>query len=68
LSFIGLPFTEDKLIGYSYAFEQLTRVRDQGKQLVTPTTELKDVIDSIKPQNHHSQGKPVGNICIHLHK
>ncbi|KIW18920.1 hypothetical protein PV08_03209 [Exophiala spinifera] len=43
LSFIGLPFTETKLIGYAYAFEQLTKVRDQVDPIVMPKTELRDV-------------------------
>ncbi|EXJ94079.1 hypothetical protein A1O1_02472 [Capronia coronata CBS 617.96] len=74
LSFIGLPFTEHKLIAYSYAFEQLTRVRDRGKQYITPTTELDDVLDSSSTNNTEWQDLPTqekqipgSNIRIHLH-
>lgn len=44
LSFIGLPFTESKLIGYAYAFEQFTKVRDQVDPIVMAKTELQDVL------------------------
>lgn len=63
---MGLPYTEDKLIGYAYAFEQLTRVRDQGKQVITPTTELEDVLDCSSCEASMRNTKSVGGVCLHL--
>ncbi|KAI1766940.1 amidase signature enzyme [Hypoxylon sp. FL1150] len=44
LSFMGAKFTEAKLIGLAYAFEQKTRIRNQGKTYISPKTELTDVV------------------------
>ncbi|KAI2628747.1 amidase [Hypoxylon sp. NC1633] len=44
ISFMGAKFTEAKLIGLAYAFEQRTKVRDQRQPYILPTTELVDVI------------------------
>ncbi|XXG95447.1 riboflavin kinase [Hypoxylon texense] len=44
LSFMGAKFTEAKLIGLAYAFEQKTHIRDEGKMYISPKTELIDVI------------------------
>ncbi|KAH9998077.1 glutamyl-tRNA amidotransferase subunit A [Xylariaceae sp. FL0662B] len=43
LSFLGAKFTEEKLIGFAYAFEQKTNIRDKVKPYVVPDTELADV-------------------------
>lgn len=40
---MGRKFSEASLIGLAYAFEQRTRVRDHGKPIITPITEIKDV-------------------------
>ena len=40
LSFLGRKWSEEALIGYAYAFEQMTHVREKGKPLILPTTEL----------------------------
>lgn len=46
IAFIGTAYSEYKLIGLAYAFEQATRARLQTKayQSATPVTQLKDVI------------------------
>ncbi|KAF2786837.1 amidase [Melanomma pulvis-pyrius CBS 109.77] len=46
ISFMGARFSEAKLIGLAYAYEQRTRVRDRGKLIIEPTTELRDVLAS----------------------
>ena len=43
---MGARFSEAKLIGLAYAYEQRTRVRDFGKLIIEPTTELRDVLAS----------------------
>ncbi|KAL1608053.1 hypothetical protein SLS60_002992 [Paraconiothyrium brasiliense] len=40
LCFIGRAYSEQKLIGLAYAFEQLTRISTQKKPVVLPKTEL----------------------------
>lgn len=44
LSFIGQAWSEADLIGYAYAFEQRTMVRDQVQPYLVPKTELANVI------------------------
>lgn len=44
ISFAGAKWSEEALIGYAYAFEQRTRVRERVKPYIRPTTELADVI------------------------
>lgn len=44
VSFMGAKFSEAKLIGLAYAFEQRTRVRDRGKQIIEPMTEIIDIL------------------------
>ncbi|ORX92929.1 amidase signature domain-containing protein [Clohesyomyces aquaticus] len=44
ISFAGAHWSEADLIGFAYAFEQRTLVRDQIKPYIQPTTELADVI------------------------
>ncbi|KAI1387512.1 amidase [Hypoxylon trugodes] len=44
LSFMGAKFTEAKLIGFAYAFEQRTNIRDQQQPYIVPSTELIDVV------------------------
>ena len=45
ISFIGAKWSEEKLIGYAYAFEQKTMVRQKGPQpYFMPITQLGDVI------------------------
>ncbi|KAK3945472.1 putative glutamyl-tRNA amidotransferase subunit A [Diplogelasinospora grovesii] len=44
MSFMGAHFSEEKLVGMAYAFEQRTKVRDAIKPYIQPTTELKDVV------------------------
>lgn len=44
ISFLGEHFSEERLIGIAYAFEQRTRVRGTVRPYVQPTTELADVV------------------------
>ena len=45
LGFMGAKWSEEKLIGYAYAFEQKTQVRQKGPQpYIVPKTQLADVI------------------------
>jgi amidase len=44
LSFLGARFTEEKLIGFGYAYEQRTMVRNMVQPYITPNIELKDVV------------------------
>lgn len=48
ISFLAERFSEEKLIGLAYAFEQRTLVRDTIKPYIEPTTELKDVVNKRK--------------------
>lgn len=44
LSFLGPSWSEANLIGYAYAFEQRTNVRNQVQPYLVPNVELADVI------------------------
>jgi amidase len=44
LSFIGLRWSEAKLISLAYTFERLTQARGKVKPYIAPTTELRDVM------------------------
>ena len=46
IAFIGTAYSEYKLIGLAYAFEQATKARLQTRAypLATPATQLKDII------------------------
>ena len=44
ISFLGGKWSEASLIGFAYAFEQRTRVRDQVQPYLVPKTELIDVV------------------------
>ncbi|KAI4250231.1 MAG: hypothetical protein L6R40_000404 [Gallowayella cf. fulva] len=44
LSFIGPAWSEASLIGYGYAYEQRTMVRDQIQPYLVPKTELADIV------------------------
>ncbi|KAI1769724.1 glutamyl-tRNA amidotransferase subunit A [Hypoxylon cercidicola] len=44
ISFMGAKFTEAKLIGLAYAFEQKTHTRGEGKMYISPNTKLVDVL------------------------
>ena len=44
ISFLGGKFSEEKLIGYAYAFEQMSQAREQIKPVVQPKTELRDIL------------------------
>ncbi|KAF2680816.1 amidase signature enzyme [Lentithecium fluviatile CBS 122367] len=43
LSFAGKHWSEESLVGFAYAFEQRTKVRQIVKPYIMPTTELVDV-------------------------
>lgn len=43
-AFLGEHFSEEKLIGMAYAFEQRTLVRNTIKPYIEPTTEVADVV------------------------
>ena len=40
ISFLGRKWSEEALIGYAYAFEQRTHVRDKARPWIVPTAEL----------------------------
>jgi amidase len=44
IAFAGTYWSEADLIGYAYAFEQRTMVREQVKPYLEPMTELVDVM------------------------
>lgn len=44
ISFLGGSFTEEKLIGMAYAFEQRTMVRQKVHPYLQPKTEIADVV------------------------
>jgi amidase len=44
LAFAGKLWSEESLIGFAYAFEQRTRVRQLVKPYIMPTTELADLV------------------------
>ncbi|KAL6716356.1 hypothetical protein ACLMJK_005922 [Lecanora helva] len=44
ISFLGAAFSEADLIGFAYAFEQRTMVRDKVQPYFVPNTELVDVV------------------------
>ncbi len=44
LSFMAERFSEEKLIGLAYAFEQRTQVRNTIEPYIQPTTELVDIV------------------------
>ncbi|MCJ1479166.1 hypothetical protein MMC13_007850 [Lambiella insularis] len=46
IQIIGRPFDEQRLIGYAYAFEQSSKIRDSVKPMFLPKTELVDVLSS----------------------
>ena len=45
LSFLGAKWSEASLIGYAYAFEQRTRVRNQIKPYLVPNIGLVDILN-----------------------
>ncbi|KAI1413441.1 glutamyl-tRNA amidotransferase subunit A [Hypoxylon sp. FL1857] len=51
ISFLGAKFSEEKLIGFAYAFEQKTMVRDKIKPYIVPSTELEDVVGTHRSQD-----------------
>jgi amidase len=44
LSFAGKRWSEESLVGFAYAFEQRTKVREMVKPYLVPTTELVNVL------------------------
>ena len=44
ISFMGAKWSEEKLIGLAYAFEQRTKVRQMVLPYIQPTTEMVDVV------------------------
>jgi amidase len=46
ISFLGARFTDEKLIGLAYAFEQRTIIRDKVQPYLTPSIELVDVVEN----------------------
>ena len=42
LSFIGPAWSETKLIGFAYDFEQRTKLRDTIQPYIKPKTEIRD--------------------------
>lgn len=54
ISFLGESFTEEKLIGMAYAFEQRTMARQKVHPYLKPKTEVRDVVNtrlgSVEPE------------------
>lgn len=46
ISFLGESFSEEKLIGMAYAFEQRTMVRQKVNPYLHPKTEIRDVVQA----------------------
>ncbi|KAL2284186.1 hypothetical protein FJTKL_09157 [Diaporthe vaccinii] len=46
ISFLGESFSEEKLIGMAYAFEQRTMVRQKIRPYMQPKTEIQDVVQA----------------------
>ncbi|MCJ1350501.1 MAG: hypothetical protein MMC33_000482 [Icmadophila ericetorum] len=46
LSFMGTAFSEADLIGYAYAYEQRTMVRNKVQPYIVPNTELSSIVGS----------------------
>jgi amidase len=44
IAFLGVRFSDAKLIGMAYAFEQRTMARDKVHPYLAPHTELSDVV------------------------
>ncbi|KAI1079622.1 amidase [Whalleya microplaca] len=44
-AFLGEQFSEERLIGMAYAFEQRTLVRNTIKPYIEPTTEIADIVE-----------------------
>ena len=57
LSFIGEAWSEARLIGFAYAYEQRTMTRDRVQPYIVPTTELVDVVGMNKGNLSISVGK-----------
>ncbi|KAL8994009.1 MAG: hypothetical protein Q9169_005908 [Polycauliona sp. 2 TL-2023] len=52
LSFIGPAWSETDLIGFAYAYEQRTMVRDQIHTYIVPQFELADIVTARKTSMH----------------
>ncbi len=48
ISFLAEHFSEEKLIGFAYAFEQRTKVRNTIIPYIQPTTELAHIVHERK--------------------
>lgn len=48
LAFLGARFTEPKLIGLAYAYEQRTMIRNKVLPYLIPNTEMSDVLAAKK--------------------
>lgn len=44
ISFLGARFSEARLIGLAYAFEQRTLVRNKVQPYIVPNIELADIV------------------------
>lgn len=44
ISFMAEKWSESKIIGWAYAYEQITNVRSQIKPFITPTVDLAQMI------------------------
>ncbi|KAH8587917.1 amidase [Bisporella sp. PMI_857] len=44
LCFIGRAWSEEKLVGLAYAFEQLTKVGSERRPIILPKAELRDIV------------------------
>ncbi|KAK3178226.1 hypothetical protein OEA41_000359 [Lepraria neglecta] len=69
ISFLGPAWSEATLIGFAYAFEQRTMVRNKVQPYIVPSTELKDVVGigsnasvSIGKRGYASQGRKYGTV------
>lgn len=65
ISFMGAKWSEEKLIGYAYAFEQKTKVRENGpKPYLLPKTQLADVIDGSRNSSQNATSVARSNIAL----
>lgn len=70
IAFIGRKWSEEKLIGLAYAFEQRTLVRQKLKPQILPSFELRDldsVVGQISAGNHVLQSRQLMQAATYPH-
>ena len=65
ISFIGAKWSEEKLIGYAYAYEQRTKVREKGPQpYLLPKTQLADIITGARNASSNASSIASSNMAL----